>query len=197
MDEGLIVTTPEEWSEGFHAMIEHVDPLCYYRDHFAQGFFVPVNPRIALGYIPSGLLDWFITTIDHCSGATDPTFPHTAIQLLFGWKYTLQSIFQQYMRAPHQYVSIEDTFLDMMVLEPSLSIRQLLIRYPVFHRTVQDHGVCDRTVRLLHLLWILRSTAQKCDEIIKQYCIHHQIQTARERLCVRKLFDSNDDEQHE
>ena len=178
-----------EYSDWFGTILEQVDPDCYYRDNFNSGFFVNSSTRIAVGYVPSGFLDRLWSTVDGCVAATDPMFPLDTIRTLIGWDETLQSVTQEYLRASGNYPSIENSFLDSMVLTTGVCIRDLFLRYPVLHETVQNIGVCGSTVRIMHLLWMMRGLAQKCDVIVRNSCIGHQIKTAKERLDVRDHFD--------
>jgi hypothetical protein len=180
------------YSEWFDRTLRAVDPLHFYQHNFDKGIFKNSNNRIAIGYIPSGLINRLWTAVERCDDVTDETFPLIDIRNLFGWGYTLQSVAQEYMRTPGHITSIEETFLNNATFQTGGQIRDFFLRYPNFDEIVHDRAVCDSTVRLMHLLWTLRGFAQQCDLRIEDYCIRQQIQTAAERMELHGHFGLSD-----
>jgi hypothetical protein len=170
-----------DYSEGLRHLLEDVDPGAFYRTFFNSGFF-PNPHRIATGCYPTRQIETLHTMVESCVDATDQRLPLAAIRGLFGWKETLQSVAEHYMRTGGRYASIEETFLNQVAFETGYLLRDLFDTYDDFRTMIDDPEICDHVVRLLHLLWILRGIARQCDVLIQEYCIQQQIQTARERL---------------
>jgi hypothetical protein len=183
----IITTTLDGYSEWMQRLLAAVDPGLFYIRFFDMGFFSSVH-RIATSSVPSRLLETLQTTMETCEDAADDCFPLGTISNLFEWGHTLQSVAQTYMRTIGHYITIEETFLNHVAFQNGLRIRDLFATHPIFKDTLRDRGVCDHTVRLMHLLWKLRDVANRCDVLILDYCVRQQIQTARERLEVRAQF---------
>jgi hypothetical protein len=178
--------TPSEW---LHEMLAEVDPGNFYVRFFNMGFFTS-NNRILTGSVPSRVLTTLLKTLEMCDDVVDdPRFPCDVISRIFGWKHTLQSVVQTYLRTNGHYTSIEETFLDQPVSTTGARVRDMFEAYPVFGETIVDRTIDGQRVRLMHLLWILRGLTYRCDESIREYCIQQQIQTAHERMDVRNLFE--------
>jgi hypothetical protein len=178
------------YSVWFDRILADADPDQYYRQHFHKGFFRNER-RIAVGYIPSSRINSLLMILDACSDASDERFPMSIIKELFGWEYTLQSVAQEHTRNNGKYTLIEDTFLNGKVFSQSSEcISDLFDIHPSLQKTDSDASVCDTTVRLMHLLWLLRGFAHQCDLVVTEYCVRQQIQTAKERNDVFKHFNS-------
>jgi hypothetical protein len=186
MDSEHRCCTTGAYSEFLRRLLADVDPGAFYRTFFNSGFFS--NPyRIATDCLPTRQLETLHTMVDSCVDAADPRLPLIAMRALFGWKETLQSVAEHYMRTGGQYDSIEETFLNQVAFDTGTLVRDLFGTHDDFREMMNDLGICDHTVRLLHLLWILRGIARQCDVLIQEYCVQHQIQTARERLAVASM----------
>jgi hypothetical protein len=176
------------YSAWLHQILGDVDQGGFYIQYFDLGFFVSPN-RIATGYIPSRLLQTVLTALDDCEdNPADGRFPLGAIQNLFGWHHTLQTVAETYLRTSGYYTSIEETFLDQVAFRSGIHIRDLFDNHSAFYEMVLDRGVSGPMVRFMHLLWILRGIAYRCDTDIHDYCIRQQIQTAHERMEVQNHF---------